>query len=324
MNDDVNRHPFSSNHDSDPLEGVHPSVEQLSEYLDGSMDIDDAERHAIEGHLTGCQACQAVLDDLRMVVQTLNTLPVREAPRSYAITHDMLEPATPPAAPQPVVLQESAQWHARHAGKVRWATAVAAMLFVFVISADLVTNGIRPLSSGVDDSASDTTMMRESMDGEESEESIGAMSADEPEPIPTAATGEEAELESGSMPAEEEAPESESIPPVAEEEAEEEAAVPEDAEEPASDDAEADQPEDTTAQSDDEDAAGEGDGDEDVSAFSIEEEAISDEPASETAAAGEESSQLRWRVVEVTLALVLALLLAVMIGLPTQRGARRR
>ena len=321
MNDDAKRHLFSSNHDSDPRNGQHPSVEQLSEYLDGAAEFDEAERSAIEGHLTSCQACQAVLDDLRLVVQSLAALPVREAPRSYAITHDMLEPATTPAAPQPVVLQESRQWHARHAGKVRWATAVAAMLFVFVISADLVTNGIRPTVTGTDDSASDMTMSQPASDADESEESISALAFDEPDPIPTAATGEGAVPESEEMPMEEsaEVPESDAPPPAGgEEEAEEEEAVPESAEEPASDDTEQ---EDATERSS-EDSAG-GEDNEDVSMFSVDEEAISDEPASENAATGEDSSQLGWRVAEVTLALVLALLLAVMIGLPKQRGTRR-
>ena len=286
--------------------GNHPSVEQLSEYLDGADNPEIVEREAITQHLASCQACQDVLTDLQRMLQTLGSLPTRDVPRSFAITRDMLQPAKTPAAVEPVVLQESAQWHARHAAKVRWATAVAAMLFVLVISADLVLNGLGNIETGSDDSGDEITTMHFE---EESEDSIGARVADddEAEAIPTAAAAQDA-------PVEEEAAEEE------QEESEPPSDMPESAEVPESDDAAGAEESADSMDAPQEESAGE---DEDLSVMSMEPEDISGETAAEIEESSGDSNQLRWRIAEVSLALVLALLLAVMIGLPKQRGSRR-
>jgi hypothetical protein len=286
MNDDTNNIRRNSSDDSTSGNDRHPSVERLSEFLDDSNDLDVPEREAISAHLASCQACQSVLTDLQLMVRTLGSLPEREAPRSFAITWNMMQPATSPVVPAPIVLQESAQWHARHAGKVRWATAVAAMLFVFVISADLMTNGLRG-NPGVGNAGPEVSTMLQDSDADED---AGVFAADAAEPVPTAAAAEEA--------------------------------VPESADAPPSDAADMDDSGDADLRTTDGEVAE--DEAEEITALSMETEDISDQPTSDLAASGSDSSHMRWRVIEVSLALVLALLLAVMIGLPRQRGTRRQ
>jgi hypothetical protein len=286
MNDETHNIRRIPSDDSSSGNDRHPSVERLSAFLDDKNDLGIPEREAIAGHLASCQACQTVLTDLQLMVRTLGSLPEREAPRSFAVTRDMLQPATAPDAPEPIILQESAQWHARHAGKVRWATAVAAMLFVFVISADLVTNGLRGYP-GVDNTGSETSALLQESDADED---VGVFAADAAEPVPTAAVSEDAVTESADAPPSDDADMSDSG----------EAAL-----------------RTTDGEAEDEKA-------EEMTALSMETEDISDQPASELSASSGDSSQMRWRVIEVSLALVLALLLAVMIGLPKQRGTRRQ
>jgi hypothetical protein len=298
--DNVNDRRYPSDDDSDPQSTAHPTVEQLSAYLDGEVDLDATDHRAIAGHLAHCQDCTEVLAELQTMVHALGTLPEREAPRSFALTRTMIQPATKPA--EPVVLQESAQWHARHAAKVRWATAVAAILFVFVVSADLVTNTI-----GGDWGTSNDSDLVASQPASDDEESISARAMDEAEPVPTAAVAEEAW---GSA---------DDAPPALESD------VPDSAEVPDSDDAAGDEPAEDTAvlRMPEEDAESDGESEGEVTMFSVEEEAISDEPALEATSGDTDNTQARWRIAQVSLALILALLLAVMIGLPKQRGPRR-
>lgn len=295
---DRNRRNPSHGDPSGPADGIHPAGEILSEYLDQAPELAQAERDAIDHHLIGCEQCQRVLNELQLMVRTLGSLPETKAPRSFALRPEALEPAKTPKRPAPVVLQESAQWHERHAAKVRWATAVAAMLFVFVISADLVTNGVR----GADDSApgvAQPEMMQSSDAASGGTTPAAASGASE---IPTAEIEREARTTGN------EAPEP-------------------DAEVPASDGSTVEEAEDEaeidTFMLPSDDAEDREDTGDDEAAVPMSQELISEEPASE-AQAGGDSSQMRWRIAEVSLALLLAVLLAVMIGLPKQRGRRRR
>lgn len=286
--DRIRRNP-SNGEPSGPADGIHPAVEILSEYLDQAPELAQAERDAIDRHLTGCEQCQRALNELQLMVRTLGSLPEMEASRSFALTPEALEPATAPERPAPVVLQESARWHARHAGKVRWATAVAAVLFVFVISADLLTNGLR----GTDDAATSSGQMEVMQATEATPATAGAGSE-----MPTAEIEPEARTTGDEAPASDE-------------------------EVPASDDS-------TVTEDDSEvgtflapsEAAETGDDASGQDTQAMEQETISEESAAEAQATGD-SNQLRWRIAEVSLALVLAILLTVMIGLPKQRGRRR-
>lgn len=298
-NDEANRNRRNnSGEPSVPDNGIHPAVDTLSEYLDRPSGLTQAERETIDRHLASCAECQAVLADLRLMVRALGSLPEMAAPRSFAITPEMLEPATPP-----VVLRESTQWHARHAAKVRWATAVAAALFVFVISADLVTNGLR---GGVNhDDTADSGAQTEQLRYTEAPAATGA------EEAATAGVTEDAAGQSDETAGDSEEPEAEATPASAsgaQAEGGSEATAEDDADVSTfslpSDDAEAVE---ETPQTE--------------SALSAEAASTEEEPASDAAVRGD-ADELNWRIVEVSLALILALLLAVMIGLPKQGGRR--
>lgn len=332
MNDDIDRiRRYPSDNGSDPQNGIHPAVEVLSEYLDTPNELDPAEREAIEGHLTGCEECRNVLADLRMMVQALKTLPVREAPRSFALTPALLEPVKTPERPAPVVLQESRQWHARHASKVRWATAVAAILFVFVISADLMTNGIGGRTGSPNAAQDEMITMRAASDADapEAATTFGYVEEESLDAAAGSEVADDAALEEEEAAVQEEAEADsaagEEPTAAAAEAADEEEAPP--SEQPASADAPDSDGAAPTAESETALVApGEDAGDladDDMSTMSGELDQFAEDSQPE-AASGSNSDQLGWRIAEVSLALVLALLLAVLIGLPKQRGARRR
>lgn len=119
----------------------HPTPEALAAFLDASA-FDPADRAAIERHLPGCAACSAVLAELRALVTALADLPEPAVPRSFALTRAMLEQRDLPHAldtRRPVDLERVARWRRRQIAAVRYATAVAAVLFVLVLGADLLT-----------------------------------------------------------------------------------------------------------------------------------------------------------------------------------------
>lgn len=284
---------YPSPNGPDPNGSAHPTVEQLSEYLDASPRERAANWQTIEGHLQSCSTCQAVLNDLQVMVQMLQSLPEIEAPQRFAVPVATDRPATVPAASEPINLQETPQWHIRHAAKVRWATAVVAALFVFVLSVDLVTNGLRPGITGTtNDEAPASVMMSEEAD--QTMMSVPDDAADgEPE------QGEaEAELESE--------------PPASQEGYL--ADIPEEEEESA--DARMD---DAARSADSDEAAGE----ETFSTMAIELDDTAAREESEAKVRKADSGQTYWRIAQVGLAIILALLLAVLIGLPRQHSRRQ-
>lgn len=98
----------------DRAEHVH---DLLSEYLNG--DLDDARRQAVRTHLEGCAACRRDYESLRLTVQLVRQVPLRPAPRSFAI-------AAPPARQR-----LSLTW-------LRISTGALAALFVAVMALQLV------------------------------------------------------------------------------------------------------------------------------------------------------------------------------------------
>jgi anti-sigma factor RsiW len=62
--------------------GAHPE-EQLSAYVDGELDA--RARATVQSHLTECEACSALVDELRQTKSMLAALPRQESPRSFAL-----------------------------------------------------------------------------------------------------------------------------------------------------------------------------------------------------------------------------------------------
>ena len=101
----------------------------LSPYIDGQ--IDSSERARVESHLDECQVCCRELESLRATVNLLHRVAVVSPTRSFALTE--VEAKRRPAA----LNREAPQWRRVPAlGALRVATAVTALLLVFVLAGD--------------------------------------------------------------------------------------------------------------------------------------------------------------------------------------------
>jgi|GEM_PF-2355160 len=142
----------------------HLNAEMVSAWLDTPDDFDTDQQLAIESHLADCAQCSQIAAELTAIVRAFQQLPLVEAPRSFALTPEMaglvptptlpssreaestnlrdrtLEQDTRPAARDYPVAYPAVPWYERQMRVLRWATAVAALLFVFVFSADLLGN----------------------------------------------------------------------------------------------------------------------------------------------------------------------------------------
>ena len=273
----------------------------IAAWLDTPDDFDASERAAISAHVAGCSHCQQVVADLRGIVSALASLPQVTAPRSFSLTREMVaEPVAPEARTQrpPVQMRQTTAWYERQMRAVRWATALAAVLFVFVLSVDLVTNRVDPNRS--DDNAP-ISAQSEAANGEGA---MGGAAADE---VPPDSGGDD--VTDGARQAEEAevAEESEST------DDSESAATPAGAlgaEGDVPQEESADETADTTlaVQEPDTDQGDTGTEAEPFSATSPSDEQTVDE------------SSERLRIIQVALALILVWLLAAMIVLPRMRG----
>jgi anti-sigma factor RsiW len=70
----------------------HPE-EQLSAYIDG--ELDDRGRRAVEAHVAACDACSALLDDLRTTKSMVAALPVATPRRSFTLGAEYAVPPKP-------------------------------------------------------------------------------------------------------------------------------------------------------------------------------------------------------------------------------------
>ena len=101
----------------------------LSPYIDGQ--IGSSERDRVESHLEECQVCRRELESLRATVNLLHRVVIVSPPRSFALAE--IEANRRPAA----FNRESPQWRRVPAlGALRVATAVTALLLVFVLAGD--------------------------------------------------------------------------------------------------------------------------------------------------------------------------------------------
>jgi Putative zinc-finger len=104
--------------------------DQFSPYLDGALS--STEIATLEAHLGSCEACRAELDELRATVAATRQLPQVDAPRSFALTPEILEgrrPATAVASAPPLALG------------MRLASAGVAVVLAVVVIGDLSDGG---------------------------------------------------------------------------------------------------------------------------------------------------------------------------------------
>jgi len=145
----------------------HIDAELLAAWIHDPADGTAEQRQAIETHLDDCPVCQATLDDLRAIVLALSALPQVATPRSFALTPEMVAAPKPvnlrETPGRPVVLTESQPWYQRQLAALRWATAVAAILFVFVVSADIIARN--PATDSDSDMAGNTMMQTKAEPG---------------------------------------------------------------------------------------------------------------------------------------------------------------
>jgi hypothetical protein len=139
----------------------HLDVEMISAWLDTPDDFSEQDRLTIETHLASCSQCRQIAAELTAIVRAFQTLPLVETPRSFALAQDMAGMRTTPTIPaarpleepanlherkleretrKPVQIYEREPWYERQMRTLRWMTTVAALLFVFLISADVVGN----------------------------------------------------------------------------------------------------------------------------------------------------------------------------------------
>ncbi|MDR9458866.1 MAG: zf-HC2 domain-containing protein [Dehalococcoidia bacterium] len=101
----------------------------LSPYIDGQ--IGSSERDRVESHLDECQLCRRELESLRATVNLLHRVAIVSPSRSFVLTE--IEAKRRPAT----LNREAPQWRRLPAlGALRVATAVTALLLVFVLAGD--------------------------------------------------------------------------------------------------------------------------------------------------------------------------------------------
>lgn len=117
------------------LNDDHLDLELLSAYIDG--EVTPAEQQQVERHLALCTTCVEELESLRWTVRLLHEVPPVPVPHPFAVRRADLE--RPPRRRRFTL----PRWVF---GSLRWATAVTALLFLLVLSADLLN--VTPFAPG--------------------------------------------------------------------------------------------------------------------------------------------------------------------------------
>ena len=119
----------------------HLTTEELSALLDEQLS--DQERIAFEEHLTTCQQCRGMLNDLRQTVALLHALPVPALPRSFALPlNTKFTPADEPVpADAPIQLaQRRNQKRSRLPVIFRTLSTIAAVIGVAFLLTGAITS----------------------------------------------------------------------------------------------------------------------------------------------------------------------------------------
>lgn len=106
-------------------------LEALSAYLDG--ELSPAKKNTVEGWLADDARLQIALEDLRCARQTMRQAPKIRAPHNFTLTAEMVETKVAAARLYPAM---------------QLVSAVASVLFVLVISGDLISSSITSKVAG--------------------------------------------------------------------------------------------------------------------------------------------------------------------------------
>src|SRR5688572_11903835 len=119
----------------------------IAEFIDGALD--SAEQRALERHVEGCEACRALVADLRTIQAAAFTLDRHEPPRQ------VLESLRAQLASEPVQSSRGRllQWPASRPAWAGWAAAAALIL----ATAASIYPLLRPADPHVDDAAAEAT-----------------------------------------------------------------------------------------------------------------------------------------------------------------------
>jgi hypothetical protein len=134
----------------------HPTIEQLSAYLD--RQLSPQELSLCDAHLHTCQQCQQTLAELRGTVALLHALPQPTLPRSFTLPADTFVARPTPVQPvSPVPLGVTGRRRTRPSyaqSMIRAVSALAAVIgIVFLLSA---LSGIAAQSGGTSTTSSST------------------------------------------------------------------------------------------------------------------------------------------------------------------------
>ena len=122
-----------------------PSFETLSAFADG--ELDQVEASVVAEHLATCSSCQLALQDIQLLSRLVAAAPAPVASRSFRLTSGTPGVQIRTTPEPPILIPTPIQERRRIVSLYPFATAIAALLLIAVITGDLVSNrgGSTPL-----------------------------------------------------------------------------------------------------------------------------------------------------------------------------------